>query len=100
MLGYNTALYDDIDNKWQFDRVNDLSTTCYIKYSKNHFTYMQPLENHKEDFFLNKEKYEFIVQRSNVYSSHEVLCGTHKHLIPLYSLVLSQNYSKNDLLAT
>ena len=61
---------------------------------------MQPLANHKEDDFLNREKDELIVQRSNVYSSHEVLCGIHKYLIPLYSLVLSQNYSKNDLLAT
>ena len=34
MLDYNTVLYDDIDNKWQFDRVNDLSATCFIKYSK------------------------------------------------------------------
>ena len=35
MLGYNTAFFDDIDNKWQFDRVNNLSATGYIKYSKN-----------------------------------------------------------------
>ena len=51
MLDYNTALYDDIDDKWQFDRVNDLSVMCCIKYSKSHYTYMQPLANHKEDNF-------------------------------------------------
>ena len=34
MLDYNTALYDDIDDKWQFDRVNDLSVMCCIEYSK------------------------------------------------------------------
>ena len=33
ILGYNTALYDDIDNIWQFYRINDLSATCYINYS-------------------------------------------------------------------
>ena len=60
MLGYNTLLYDDIDNKWQFDRVNDLSATCFIKYSQNHYTYIQYLANHKEDNFLNKKKDEFI----------------------------------------
>ena len=40
MLGYNTALYDDKHNKWEFNCVNNLSVTCYIKYSKNNFTYM------------------------------------------------------------
>ena len=69
MLGYNTALYDDIDNKCQFDHVNDLSTTCHTKYSKKHYTYMQPLANHIEDNFLNDEKDGCIVPRSNVYSS-------------------------------
>ena len=43
ILGYSIALYDDIDNKWQFDCVNNLFATCHIKYSKNHYTYMQPL---------------------------------------------------------
>ena len=47
MLGYNTVLYDDIDNKLQFDRVNDLSATCYIKDSKHNYTYIQPLANHE-----------------------------------------------------
>ena len=27
MLCYNTALYDNKHNKWEFDRVNDLSAT-------------------------------------------------------------------------
>ena len=48
MLGYNTALIDDIDNKRQFDCVNDLSATCYIKYSRKHYTYIQPLSNHEK----------------------------------------------------
>ena len=69
MLRYDTALYDDIDDKWNFDRVNNLSATCYIKYSKNHYTYTQSLENHKEDNCLNTEQDECIVSRSNMYSS-------------------------------
>ena len=49
MLGYNTAFYDNIDNKWTFDRVNDLSATYFIKYSNKHYTYIQPLSSHMED---------------------------------------------------
>ena len=56
MLDYNTALYDNINKKWQFNRVNDLSTTCYIKDSNNHYTYIQPVANHQEEYFLNKLK--------------------------------------------
>ena len=100
MLGYSTALYDDTDNKWQFYRVNDLFATCYIKYSTNHYSYIQSLANHKEDNFLNKEKDEFNFQRSNVYSSPEILSGIHQNLIPLYSLVMIKDNSKVELLAT
>ena len=56
MLGYNAALYDDVDNKWQFDRVHDLSTTCYIKYIKNHYSYIQPVDNHNEKNFIYTDK--------------------------------------------
>ena len=44
MLGCNTALYDDVE-KWKFDRVNDLSTTCYIKFSKNRYNDIQLVAN-------------------------------------------------------
>ena len=75
MLGYNTAFYDDVDNKWQFNRVNDLSATCYIKYSKNHYTYIQPLATHQEvDLFATKDD-ECLISRANVYSSPEFLVG-------------------------
>ena len=40
MLGCDTAFYDDVDNKWQFARVNDLSATCYIKYINKYCTYI------------------------------------------------------------
>ena len=100
MLGYNTAFFDDIDNKWQFDRVNDLSTTCYIKYSKNYYTYIQPLSTHQEkDFFETKED-KCIIPRANVYSSPESLGGIHKNIIPLYRLVMSKNHSIVELVAT
>ena len=52
MLGYNTALYDNKHNKWEFDRVNDLSATCYIKHDMNHYTYLQPLSSHQEEDFF------------------------------------------------
>ena len=85
ILSYNTALYDDKHNKWEFHRVNDLSATCYIKHSKNHFTYMQPLSSHQEDdFFVTKDD-ELLIPRANVYSSPEVLVGIHKNIISLYS---------------
>ena len=61
---------------------------------------MQYLANHKEDNFLNKKKDEFIVQRSNIYSSPEILSRIHKNLIPLYSLVMSKNHSKVELVTT
>ena len=41
MLGYNTAFYNDVDKKWQWDRVNDLSATYYIKYSTHRYSYIQ-----------------------------------------------------------
>ena len=43
MLGYNTAIYDEVDKKWQFDRINDSSATCFIKFNDNHFAYLQPI---------------------------------------------------------
>ena len=83
-----------------FDRVNDLSETCYIKYSKKHYTYIQPLSSHQEeDFFATKDD-ECLILRANVYSSPEVLVGIHKNIIPLYSLVMSNNYSAVELVAT
>ena len=100
MLGYNTSLYDDVDNKWQFDRVNDLSATCYIKYSKNHYTYIQPLSSHEKEDLFELEKDECIIPRSNVYSSPEIVGGIHKNIIPLYNLIMSKNNSKVELAAT
>ena len=40
---------------------------------------MQPLANHKEDDFLNREKDELIAQRSNEYSSPKILGEIHKN---------------------
>ena len=55
MLGYNSVFYDNKLNKWDFDRVNDLSATCYIKHDNNNYTYLQPLSSHQENIFLMKK---------------------------------------------
>ena len=62
MLGYSTVFFDDIDNKWQFDPINDLSVTCYIKYSKNHYTCIQPYQVMKKKISLNLEKMSVLFQ--------------------------------------
>ena len=100
MLGYNTALYDNKHNKWEFDRVNNLSATCYIKHNMNHFTYLQPLSSHQEEVFLVKKDDELLLPRVNVYPSPEVLVGIHQNIIPLYSLVMSKNHSLVELVGT
>ena len=92
--------YDDIDNKWQFGRVNDVSATFYINYSKNHYNYIQPLANNEKDNFFDVEKDECIVPRSDVYSSPGILGKIHKNLTPLYTLVTDKNHSKVELVAT
>ena len=51
MLGYNNVLYNDVDNKLQWDRVNYLSATVYIKYSEKNYTYIQPMTNMNEISF-------------------------------------------------
>ena len=77
-----------------------MSATCYIKYSKNHYTYIQPLSSHQEkDSFETKEE-ECIIPRANEYSSPEILGGIYKNIINLYSLVTSKNYSIVELVAT
>ena len=73
MLGYNTALHDNTHNKWEFDRVNDLSATCYIKHDMNHLTYLQPLSSHQEEEFCEKKDDELIIPRANVYPVPDVL---------------------------
>ena len=98
MLGYNTAIYDNKHNKWELDRVNDLSTTCCIKHSKNHFTYLQPLSSHQEEDLFVKKDDELLIPRANVYSSPEVLVGIHKNIIPLYSLVMREHHSAVELM--
>ena len=70
-----------------------LSTVTIIKLTYNQWEII------KKKFFY-KGKYEFIVKRSNVYSSPEILGGIHKKRHPLYSLVMSKNMSKVDLIAT
>ena len=109
MLCCNTAIYDEVDKKWQFDRVNDSSATCFIKFNVNHFTYLQPIAISKDkdiDKKLNNheivdlvEDDHFIIEESNVYSSPEILEGIYKNIIPLYSLIMSKCNSLIELVA-
>ena len=109
MLCCYTAIYDEVDKKWQFDRVNDSSATCFIKFNDNHFTYLQPIAisidkdvdknlNNPEIVDLVKDDH-FIIEESNVYSSPEILEGIYKNIIPLYSLIMSKCNSLIKLVA-
>ena len=69
MLDFNTVLYDDVDNKWQFDRVNDSSVTCYIKFSKNRITYLQSIANFNDKDIDKVEIDQIIIKESMIYSS-------------------------------
>ena len=93
MLGYNTAIFDEVDNKWQHDRVNDQAETCYIKYKDKHFTYLQPVANIEDIDFDVILPHHTIIEEANVYTSSEILEGIYKNIIPLYSLVMSKFHS-------
>ena len=100
ILGYNTALYDNKHNKWEFDRVNDLPATCYSKHDMNNFTYLQSLSSHQEEDFFEKKDDEVILPMANVYPSPDILVGIHQNIIPLYSFVTSKNNSSVELVGT
>ena len=109
MLGSNTAIYDEGNKKWKIDRVNDSSTTCFVKFNDNHFTYLQPIAISKDkdvDKKLNNhenidlvEDDHVIIEESNVYFSLEILEGFYKNIIPLYSLIMSKCNSLIELVA-
>ena len=109
MLGCNTAIYDEVDKKWQIDRVNDSSATCFVKFNDNHFTYLQPIVISKDkDVDKNLNNHEIldlveddhiIIEESNVYSSLEILEGIYKNIIPLYSLIMRKCNSLIELVA-
>ena len=67
MLGYNTAIYDDVDKNC------NLIVSCYIKYSNNHFTYLQPVANISDKDIGIDEDNHIIIEESMVYSSPEML---------------------------
>ena len=66
--------------KWQFDRVNDSSALCYIKFSDKHFSYLQPVANTNDKDIDNVENDHIIIGESMVYSSSETLEGIYKNL--------------------
>ena len=95
---------------WQFDRVNDSSATCFVKFNDNHFTHLQPIANSNDkDVDKNSNQFKMIelveddhiiIEESNVYSSPETLEGIYKNLIPLYSLIMSKSNSLIKLVAS
>ena len=100
MLGYNIAIYDDDDNEWQFDRVNDSSVTCYIKFSDKNFTYLQSVANTNDKDVDIVEADHIIIGESMVYSSPETLEGIYKNSFLLYSLIMSKRNSLIELVTT
>ena len=58
MIGYNTAFYDEDTKHWYCDKVNSQAVTCYIKFIKKHYDYIQPLCSHADllDTVNNKEQ--------------------------------------------
>ena len=69
ILGYNTAIYGDIGNKWQFDRVDDSSIAYYIKFNDKYFTYLQRVVNINDKYIDNVENDHTIIEEPMVYSS-------------------------------
>ena len=69
MLGCNTAIFDKIDKKWQYDRVNDLAATCYIKFKDSHFTYLQPVANIEDKDIDVIPPHHIIIEEADVYTS-------------------------------
>ena len=74
--------------------------TCYIKYSTNHYIYIQPRAHRNEISFKFPERDETIIPTVNVYSSPEGLDGIVKNNIPLYSLVMFKHHNLVELLSS
>ena len=100
VLLYNYAIYDDIDEKWLFDRVNDSSAACCIKFSDRSFTYLQPVANIKDKDIDHVENYHIIIGELMVYSSPKTLEDIYKKSMPLYSLIMSKRNNLIQLVAT
>ena len=100
MLGYNSAFYDNKLKKWDFDRVNDLSATCFIKHDNNHYTYLQPLYSNQDKNYIIEKDNDLIIPRANVYPVPDVLVGIYQNIIPLYSLIMSKYSSSVELVGT
>ena len=86
ILGYNTACYDLDTNYWYWDEVHFQATTCYIKFSTQHYDYIQPLrpQTISLDTINNKEQIipidpindkEIILPIAKVFPSAPILEG-------------------------
>ena len=72
---------------------------CYIKFSDNFFTYLQPVANNDKDVDI-VEANHIIIGESMIYSSPETLEVIYKNYIPLYSLIMSKRNSLIELVVT
>ena len=49
MLSYNTEFYDIRTKDWYRDKISIREATCYIKFSEDHFEYIQHLPPDNKD---------------------------------------------------
>ena len=87
ILGYNTALCDLETKHWYWNEVHSQAATCYIKFSEQHYDYIQPLRPHTVSLDPINDK-ELIIPIANIFPTAEFLEGIVKHIIPLYTNVM------------
>ena len=71
MLGCNTALYDVDTNDWYWNKVNQKTATCYIKFGKEKFKYIHQIRPDNDDSIVTKDN-EIITPRENFIPSATV----------------------------
>ena len=87
MLVYNTVFYDNDTDDWYQDEVNQKVATCYIKFSKNHVEYIQPIHPDNGDNIVTKDN-EIIIPRAKFIPIAPVIVIKLRHIIPLYTYVM------------
>ena len=71
-----------------------------MKYSTNHYEYIQPMDHQNEIDFKILRDGEIIIPKADIYSSPKALDGIVKNTILLYILVMSKYYSLAELLSS
>ena len=93
MIGYNIVLYDIDTEDWYRDEINSQVATCYIKFRKNNFEYIQPLRPRQPLRSDNVscvpiKDNEVILMMAKTIPTAQGLEGIVKHIIPLYTHVM------------